>query len=197
MIVNVVCVLCRILSCLMEHLYTDKMVEPCEQRLLELQYFISRDWKWVKTLRLYVLGHVMFIIFTWRISSRIFKFHNIFLTSTFTNHHVTMKSSTVNRTYFPGILLVGWTPSCTKSVRTTPLAFVILTAGMRPASSCHLGQFSPVCTATLTAQRCRADGYERSHWRNITLYCNLCPVNQEKLLLFSHLLCYGIIKSWF
>lgn len=35
----------RILSCLMEHLYTEKMVEDCEHRLLELQYFISRDWK--------------------------------------------------------------------------------------------------------------------------------------------------------
>ncbi|CAN0329147.1 Golgi apparatus protein 1 [Lampetra fluviatilis] len=34
-----------ILSCLMEHLYTDHMVEDCEQKLLELQYFISRDWK--------------------------------------------------------------------------------------------------------------------------------------------------------
>uniref|UniRef100_A0A672FR76 Golgi apparatus protein 1 n=1 Tax=Salarias fasciatus TaxID=181472 RepID=A0A672FR76_SALFA len=34
-----------ILSCLMEHLYTDKMVEDCERRLLELQYFIARDWK--------------------------------------------------------------------------------------------------------------------------------------------------------
>ncbi|XP_030621144.1 Golgi apparatus protein 1 [Chanos chanos] len=34
-----------ILSCLMEHLYTDKMVEDCELKLLELQYFISRDWK--------------------------------------------------------------------------------------------------------------------------------------------------------
>ncbi|KAK0142573.1 Golgi apparatus protein 1 [Merluccius polli] len=34
-----------ILSCLMEHLYTDKMVEDCENRLLELQYFIARDWK--------------------------------------------------------------------------------------------------------------------------------------------------------
>ncbi|XP_056455527.1 Golgi apparatus protein 1-like [Gadus chalcogrammus] len=34
-----------ILSCLMEHLYTDKMVEDCESRLLELQYFIARDWK--------------------------------------------------------------------------------------------------------------------------------------------------------
>ncbi|XP_042168839.1 Golgi apparatus protein 1-like, partial [Oncorhynchus tshawytscha] len=34
-----------ILSCLMEHLYTEKMVEDCESRLLELQYFISRDWK--------------------------------------------------------------------------------------------------------------------------------------------------------
>lgn len=36
---------CRILSCLMEHLYTEKMVEDCEHRLLELQYFIARDWK--------------------------------------------------------------------------------------------------------------------------------------------------------
>ncbi|EMP29815.1 Golgi apparatus protein 1, partial [Chelonia mydas] len=35
----------EILSCLMEHLYTEKMVEDCEHRLLELQYFISRDWK--------------------------------------------------------------------------------------------------------------------------------------------------------
>uniref|UniRef100_A0AAY4CC88 Golgi apparatus protein 1 n=1 Tax=Denticeps clupeoides TaxID=299321 RepID=A0AAY4CC88_9TELE len=34
-----------VLSCLMEHLYTEKMVEDCEHRLLELQYFISRDWK--------------------------------------------------------------------------------------------------------------------------------------------------------
>uniref|UniRef100_A0A8C6VQR3 Golgi apparatus protein 1 n=1 Tax=Nothobranchius furzeri TaxID=105023 RepID=A0A8C6VQR3_NOTFU len=34
-----------ILSCLMEHLYTEKMVEDCEHRLLELQYFIARDWK--------------------------------------------------------------------------------------------------------------------------------------------------------
>uniref|UniRef100_A0A8C1ABK7 Golgi apparatus protein 1 n=1 Tax=Cyprinus carpio carpio TaxID=630221 RepID=A0A8C1ABK7_CYPCA len=34
-----------ILSCLMEHLYTEKMVQDCEHRLLELQYFISRDWK--------------------------------------------------------------------------------------------------------------------------------------------------------
>uniref|UniRef100_A0A8C4ZRL3 Golgi apparatus protein 1 n=1 Tax=Gadus morhua TaxID=8049 RepID=A0A8C4ZRL3_GADMO len=34
-----------ILSCLMEHLYTEKMVGDCEHRLLELQYFISRDWK--------------------------------------------------------------------------------------------------------------------------------------------------------
>ncbi|XP_069511249.1 Golgi apparatus protein 1 isoform X2 [Ambystoma mexicanum] len=34
-----------VLSCLMEHLYTEKMVEECEHRLLELQYFISRDWK--------------------------------------------------------------------------------------------------------------------------------------------------------
>uniref|UniRef100_A0A8C0YQ62 Golgi apparatus protein 1 n=1 Tax=Cyprinus carpio carpio TaxID=630221 RepID=A0A8C0YQ62_CYPCA len=34
-----------ILSCLMEHLYTEKMVQDCEHSLLELQYFISRDWK--------------------------------------------------------------------------------------------------------------------------------------------------------
>uniref|UniRef100_A0A667ZTR0 Golgi apparatus protein 1 n=1 Tax=Myripristis murdjan TaxID=586833 RepID=A0A667ZTR0_9TELE len=34
-----------ILSCLVEHLYTEKMAEDCEHRLLELQYFISRDWK--------------------------------------------------------------------------------------------------------------------------------------------------------
>lgn len=39
------CFMPRILSCLMEHLYTEKMVEDCEHRLLELQYFISRDWK--------------------------------------------------------------------------------------------------------------------------------------------------------
>jgi len=31
----------------MEHLYTDKMVDDCESRLLELQYFIARDWKCV------------------------------------------------------------------------------------------------------------------------------------------------------
>ncbi|XP_035678241.1 Golgi apparatus protein 1-like isoform X7 [Branchiostoma floridae] len=34
-----------ILSCLMEHLYTPSMVEECEEKLLELQYFISRDWR--------------------------------------------------------------------------------------------------------------------------------------------------------
>uniref|UniRef100_A0A8C4QBS8 Golgi apparatus protein 1 n=1 Tax=Eptatretus burgeri TaxID=7764 RepID=A0A8C4QBS8_EPTBU len=34
-----------VLSCLMEHLYTDHMVDECEHALLELQYFISRDWK--------------------------------------------------------------------------------------------------------------------------------------------------------
>ncbi|XP_015244239.1 PREDICTED: Golgi apparatus protein 1-like [Cyprinodon variegatus] len=34
-----------ILSCLMEHLYTEKMVQDCEHKLLELQYFIARDWK--------------------------------------------------------------------------------------------------------------------------------------------------------
>ncbi|XP_078689885.1 Golgi apparatus protein 1-like isoform X5 [Branchiostoma floridae x Branchiostoma belcheri] len=34
-----------ILSCLMEHLYTPSMVEDCEEKLLELQYFISRDWR--------------------------------------------------------------------------------------------------------------------------------------------------------
>lgn len=39
------CSSCRILSCLMEHLYTEKMVDDCEHRLLELQYFIARDWK--------------------------------------------------------------------------------------------------------------------------------------------------------
>uniref|UniRef100_A0AAQ4Q8N5 Golgi apparatus protein 1 n=1 Tax=Gasterosteus aculeatus aculeatus TaxID=481459 RepID=A0AAQ4Q8N5_GASAC len=39
-----------ILSCLMEHLYTEKMVEDCEHRLLELQYFIARDWNTLDTL---------------------------------------------------------------------------------------------------------------------------------------------------
>ncbi|CAH1270216.1 GLG1 [Branchiostoma lanceolatum] len=34
-----------ILSCLMEHLYTPSMVVECEEKLLELQYFISRDWR--------------------------------------------------------------------------------------------------------------------------------------------------------
>ncbi|XP_039254984.2 Golgi apparatus protein 1-like [Styela clava] len=32
-----------ILSCLMDHLHSDAMVEDCRNRLLELQYFISRD----------------------------------------------------------------------------------------------------------------------------------------------------------
>jgi len=35
----------RVLSCLMEQLHTKRMTKTCEKRLVELQYFISRDFK--------------------------------------------------------------------------------------------------------------------------------------------------------
>ncbi|CAI9714844.1 Golgi apparatus protein 1 [Octopus vulgaris] len=35
----------RIMSCLMEKLGTDKMTDECEERLIEIQYFISRDFR--------------------------------------------------------------------------------------------------------------------------------------------------------
>ncbi|XP_006817653.1 Golgi apparatus protein 1-like, partial [Saccoglossus kowalevskii] len=34
-----------VLSCLMEHLYTSAMVPDCQKQLLELQYFVSRDFR--------------------------------------------------------------------------------------------------------------------------------------------------------
>lgn len=41
----------------MEHLYTETMVDDCEHRLLELQYFIARDWKYVLTTLVYRPGN--------------------------------------------------------------------------------------------------------------------------------------------
>lgn len=35
----------RIMSCLMDALNSDKMIEECEDALLEIQYFIARDFK--------------------------------------------------------------------------------------------------------------------------------------------------------
>ena len=37
----------RILACLMEKVDTDKMTDECEDRLMEIQYFVSRDFKYV------------------------------------------------------------------------------------------------------------------------------------------------------
>ncbi|XP_074644298.1 Golgi apparatus protein 1-like isoform X2 [Tubulanus polymorphus] len=35
----------RIMNCLLDHIGSDKMNEECEERLLEVQYFMARDWK--------------------------------------------------------------------------------------------------------------------------------------------------------
>ncbi|XP_064639932.1 Golgi apparatus protein 1-like isoform X2 [Lineus longissimus] len=35
----------RVLNCLMDKIGTAKMTDDCEERLLEIQYFIARDWK--------------------------------------------------------------------------------------------------------------------------------------------------------
>lgn len=35
----------RIITCLLERMDTEKMIPECEERLLEIQYFITRDWK--------------------------------------------------------------------------------------------------------------------------------------------------------
>lgn len=34
----------KTLNCLMQHLDDDDMSDLCEQRLLEIQYFMARDW---------------------------------------------------------------------------------------------------------------------------------------------------------
>ena len=34
----------RIITCLLEKMDTEKMIPECEERLLEIQYFITRDW---------------------------------------------------------------------------------------------------------------------------------------------------------
>ena len=41
----VLCFYVRILSCLMEHMHTDVMNPECEQQLLHLEFFISRDFR--------------------------------------------------------------------------------------------------------------------------------------------------------
>lgn len=38
-------VYCRVMRCLMRHLSSPEMTDACEAALLEIQYFISRDWK--------------------------------------------------------------------------------------------------------------------------------------------------------
>ena len=38
---------CRIMECLMDKIDTDKMTDECEERLMEIQYFVSRDFKYV------------------------------------------------------------------------------------------------------------------------------------------------------
>jgi Golgi apparatus protein 1 len=35
----------RVLDCLMRNIGTNEMNEDCEERLLEIQFFVSRDWK--------------------------------------------------------------------------------------------------------------------------------------------------------
>ena len=44
---------CRIIECLMEKLDSDKMTDECEERLMEIQYFVSRDFKYVSSSNLY------------------------------------------------------------------------------------------------------------------------------------------------
>ena len=35
----------RVLSCLMAHMDSNKMTDDCEERLMEVQYFIARDFR--------------------------------------------------------------------------------------------------------------------------------------------------------
>lgn len=35
----------RVIECLLNQLNKPEMTEDCEERLLEIQYFVSRDWK--------------------------------------------------------------------------------------------------------------------------------------------------------
>ena len=35
----------RIITCLLEQMDTYQMIPECKERLLEIQYFITRDWK--------------------------------------------------------------------------------------------------------------------------------------------------------
>lgn len=37
----------RLIDCLLKNLGTDEMNENCEERLLEIQFFVARDWKYV------------------------------------------------------------------------------------------------------------------------------------------------------
>ena len=39
------CVDYSVISCLMETIGSDKMSDECEERLMEIQYFVSRDFK--------------------------------------------------------------------------------------------------------------------------------------------------------
>lgn len=55
-------------------------------------------------------------------------------------------------------LSAGWTRSCTASVRETPPACAIPTAGTRRASWCPQGRCSPACTGMPTAPRSREGG---------------------------------------
>ena len=36
----------RVIECLLNQLNSGDMSEDCEERLLEIQYFVSRDWRW-------------------------------------------------------------------------------------------------------------------------------------------------------
>lgn len=38
-------IFCRVMNCLMDKLGTPQMTEPCESALLQIQYFVARDFK--------------------------------------------------------------------------------------------------------------------------------------------------------
>ncbi len=63
------------------------------------------------------------------------------------------------------VCFLDWIPSSIRSVRATLLVCVTRTAGTRRARWCRRVPSSPACTATPTAPRSRAAGYEalRTH----------------------------------
>jgi Golgi apparatus protein 1 len=37
----------RVIDCLLEQINKDEMTEDCEERLLEIQFFVTRDWRYL------------------------------------------------------------------------------------------------------------------------------------------------------